>query len=110
MKPIPHRNISQFSSVDPDLEPYQWAKLADYSDSSFLNFYFYAKSDRSLLSDFDTGRVASRNTIAILGVTAALFLLGSALWCRSVELHQPYPIFPETMEVGNAAAVNSLFN
>ena len=47
--------------------------------------------------------------MTILGVTATLLLLGSALWCRSVEGSQSYPILEEAMEVGNAPTLNSLF-
>ena len=106
MKPIPHRNISELPSIDPDLEPYQWEKLADYSDSSFLNFYLYAGSDRSLGSDFDTTKTSSRNIMTILGVAASLVLLGSALWSHSVGCNQSYSILEETIEVENAPAVN----
>ena len=54
MKPIPTRNISKLSSTEePNIDLYQWQRLADYSDSSFSNFYLYAGSDRSLGSDFD---------------------------------------------------------
>ena len=106
MKPIPYRNISQLSSIDPDLDLYQWQRLADYSDSSFLNSYLYAGSDRS----FDTeGASSGKKTMTILGVTATLLLLGSALWCPG-EFNQSYPILKEAMEVENAPAVNSFFN
>ncbi len=111
MKPIPHAHISQLSSTDPDLDLYQWQRLADYSDSSFLNFYLYAGSDRSLGADFDTeGTSSGKKIMTILGVTATLLLLGSALWCGSVECNQSYPILEEAMEVENAPAVNSFFN
>ena len=110
MKHTPYRNISQLSSIDPDLDLYQWQRLADYSDSSFLNFYLYAGSDRSLVFDVDKKKASSRNIMTILGVTVTLLLLGSALWCRSVELNQSYPILEEAMEVENAPTLNSLFN
>ena len=87
MKPIPHQNISQLSSVDPELESYRWEKLADYSESNLLNFYLYAGSNRSLASEFDTTNVSRGKSVTILGVVATLLLLGSAFWCRSIELN-----------------------
>ena len=110
MKPTPHAHISQLSSTDPDLDLYQWQRLADYSDSSFLNFYLCFRSNQSLVSDFDEKKVSSGNIMTILGVIATLLLLGSALWCRSVEGNQSYLILEEAMEGGNAPTLNSLFN
>ena len=108
MKPIPRPSRSQLSSVDPDLDLYQWQKLADYSDSRFSNFYPYAGSNQSLVSEFDSESPSSRNIMIILGVTATLLLIGSALWCRSVELNQPYPILEEAIEIENAPTVQQL--
>ena len=109
MKPTPHAHTSQLSSTDPDIDLYQWQRLADYSESSFFNFYLYAGSDRSLGADFDSEGASSRNIMTILGVTVTLLLLSSALWCRS-EFNQSYPILEEAIEVENAPTVNSLFN
>ena len=64
------RNISQLSSTEPDLELSPRQRLADYSES--------------LVSDFDSeGPSSGKKIMTILGVTATLLLLGSALWCRS---------------------------
>ena len=110
MKPIPHRNISQLSSIDPDLELYQWQRLADYSDSSFSNFYLYSRSYQNSVSDFDKKKVFSGNIMTFLGFTATLLLLGSALWCRLSQFSQPYQILEEPMEIENAPTVNSFLN
>ncbi len=110
MKPTNNRHISPLSSSEPDLDLYQWQRLADYSDSSFWNFYFFCRGDQNSRSDFDKKKVFSRNLITILGLIATLLLLGSALWCRSVQLNQPYPILEEPIERENAPTINSLFN
>ena len=85
MKPTPARNISQLSSIDPDIELSPRQRLADYSDSSSLNFYLSAGRDRSLVFDSDAKASSGKKIMTILGVIATLLLVGSALWCCSVE-------------------------
>ena len=92
MKPTPARNISKLSYTELELELYQWQRLADYSDSSSLNFYLSAGRDRSLVSENDAQASSGKKIMTILGVIATLVLCGSALWCRSVEGTQSYEI------------------
>ena len=78
-------HLSQLSSTDPDLDLSPRQRLADYSES--------------LVSDFESECPSSGEKImTILGVIATLLLLGSALWCRSVEGNQSYLILEEAME------------
>ncbi len=89
MKPTSDGNISQLSSIDLEKEPILWEKLADYSDSSFSNFYLYFQRSGP---GSDQRKGSDRKIMTILGVTATLLQLGSALWCRSFELNQSSPI------------------
>ena len=111
MKPTPDQNRSKLSSTEPDLDLCQWERLADYAtDRSFLNFYLYPGCDQRGSYDLRCYKNNSQKLMTILGVTASLLLIGSALWYRSVELNYPSPILEETMEGENAPTVNSLEN